>query len=158
MMAEENKNANSYDGRDGDGAFLVALPHPWRKPSEDTVLVRPTCTGSPPTPLAKPSEDTVFQTPVFVWGKRIMVNIEGGKKNSLSIESDAQPDKKNRGRAMRVTLPCEWGRHCSTVAASPKHGTARCLSPPTNTTFVEWGGGNRLCSPWRRPSTALQIT
>ncbi len=29
MMAEENKNANSYDGRDGDGAFLVALPHPW---------------------------------------------------------------------------------------------------------------------------------
>jgi len=30
MMAEENKNADSYDGRDGDGAFfLVALPHPW---------------------------------------------------------------------------------------------------------------------------------
>ena len=30
MMAEENKNADSYDGRDGDGAFfLVALLHPW---------------------------------------------------------------------------------------------------------------------------------
>ena len=26
------------------------------KPSEDTVLVHPTCTGSPPTSLAKPSE------------------------------------------------------------------------------------------------------
>ena len=29
MMAEENKNADAYDGRDGDEAFLVALPHPW---------------------------------------------------------------------------------------------------------------------------------
>jgi hypothetical protein len=61
---------------------------------------------------------------------------------------------------MRITLPRAWRRHCSTVAASPKHGTARCLSPPKNTPCVEWGGeGNRLCSPWRRPpSTALQFT
>jgi len=29
MMAEENKNADSYDGRDGDGASLIALLHPW---------------------------------------------------------------------------------------------------------------------------------
>ncbi len=29
MMAEDNKHADSYDGRDGDEAFLVALPHPW---------------------------------------------------------------------------------------------------------------------------------
>ena len=50
------------------------------------------------------------------------------------------PTTKNRGRAMRVTLPCEWGRHCSTVAASPKHGTARCLSSPKTTPFMEWGG------------------
>ena len=70
-----------------------------------------------------------------------MVNIEGGKKNYHQLKAMHNPTKKNRGRAMRVTLPCEWGRHCSTVAASPKHGTARCLSPPTNTTFVECGGG-----------------
>ena len=55
------------------------------------------------------------------------------------------PTRKNRGRAMRVTLFCEWGRHCSTLAASPKHSTARCLSPPTNTTFVECGRGGTGC-------------
>ena len=103
-------------------------------------------------------ECTQFQTPVFVWGKRIMVNIEGGKKNYHQLKAMHNPTKKNRGRAMRVTLPCEWGRHCSTMAASPKHGTARCLSPPKNPPFVEWGGGNRLCSLWHRPSTALHIT
>ena len=83
----------------------------------------------------------------------------GHKKNYHQLKAMHNPTRKNRGRAMRVTLFCEWGRHCSTLAASPKHSTARCLSPPTNTTFVECsGGGNRLCSPWRRPSTALQIT
>ena len=46
---------------------------------------------------------------------------------------------------MRVTLPREWGRHCSTVVASPKHGTARCLSPPKNTPCVEWGGRETGC-------------
>ena len=42
---------------------------------------------------------------------------------------------------MRVTIPCEWGRPCSTVAASPKHCTGFRLSPPANTTFVECEGG-----------------
>jgi hypothetical protein len=29
MMAEENKKCRFFDGRDGDEAFQVALPHPW---------------------------------------------------------------------------------------------------------------------------------
>ncbi len=43
MMAEENKKCRFFDGRDGDEAFLVALPHPWlvsqvqvRQPPEGT--------------------------------------------------------------------------------------------------------------------------
>ena len=44
---------------------------------------------------------------------------------------------------MHVTLPREWGRHCSTVSASPKHGTARCLSPPKKNTLSGMGGGGK---------------
>jgi len=77
MMAEENKNADSYDGRDGDSRT------------------------------------------VFVWGKTILVNIEGEiQKNFHSQLREVQPEKRNdRWRAGHVTLTCEWGRHCSTVAS-----------------------------------------
>ena len=51
MMAEENKNADSYDGRDGDSRT------------------------------------------VFMWGKAILVNIEGEIK--ISIERGATGGKKN---------------------------------------------------------------
>ena len=80
MMAEENKIANSYGGRDGDSRT------------------------------------------VFVWEKTILVNIEGEIKKIIP-----QQYKTNTtgGRARHVTLPCEWGSHRLTVAAPPKHGTAR---------------------------------
>jgi hypothetical protein len=136
MMAEENSNVDSYDGRDG-----------------------------------------VSQT-VFVWGETILVNIEGEIQNIITSQlREVQPDKKyGRGRAGRVTLPGEWGRHCSTVAshlawrrrnhpwwnmgggqgvftvALTKHGTTHHLSPPPkNPRFMEWGGGWG-CSPWLHPS------
>ena len=82
------------------------------------------------------------------------------RHSTLPIPPSKNHKKNMTGGESRghVTLRCEWRSNYLTVAASPKHGTARCLSPPTNTTFVECGGGNRLCSPWRRPSTALQIT
>ena len=62
MMAEENKNASSYDGRDGDSRT------------------------------------------VFVWGKTILVNIEGEIQKIIP-----QQYKTNMtgGRAGHVTLPCE---------------------------------------------------
>ena len=62
MMAEENKNANSYDGRDGDSRT------------------------------------------VFVWGKTILVNIEGEiqKKYSLSIERGATKQKNMTGGESRA--------------------------------------------------------
>ena len=44
------------------------------------------------------------------------------------------------GKAGHVTLPCEWGSHCLTVAALPKHGTARRLST-TRKTHPSWNGG-----------------
>ncbi len=36
-----------------------------------------------------------FQTPVFVWGKRMMINIEGEIKKNPSKLREVQPDKKN---------------------------------------------------------------
>jgi hypothetical protein len=69
-----------------------------------------------------------------------MVNIEGEKLNIIP-----QQDKTNMtgGKIWHFNLPCEWGSHCLTVAASLKHGTARRLSTtiPKKTPFVEWGGG-----------------
>jgi hypothetical protein len=42
------------------------------------------------------------------------------------------------------------------TVASPKHGTAHRLPPPPRKTHASWnGGGGWVCSPWRRPSTAL---
>jgi hypothetical protein len=53
MMAEENKNANSYDGHDGDSRT------------------------------------------VFVWGKTILVNIEGEIHNNIHSQlREVQPEKK----------------------------------------------------------------
>jgi hypothetical protein len=44
------------------------------------------------------------------------------------------------GRAGHVTLPCEWGSKCLTVAASTKYGNARRLSTPRKT-HTSWNGG-----------------
>jgi hypothetical protein len=70
------------------------------------------------------------------------------------------------GGAGGVHRGVDQERHCK----SPNHplmsggksrlsklGTARPLSPPKNTPIVEWGGGDRGCSLWRRPRTALQV-
>ena len=139
-----------------------------------------------------------------------MVNIEGEKLNIIP-----QQDKTNMtgGKIWHFNLPCEWGSHCLTVAASlklgtarrlsttiqkkntlpgmgggkevfvespkhstarhlsppyppthvrekstlPKHGTARPLTPPTNPPFVEWGGGQGVFTVARLPRTALQV-
>ena len=95
MMAEENKNADSYDGRDGDSRT------------------------------------------VFVWGKTILVNIEGKIQKIIP-----QQYKTNMtgGRAGHATLPCEWGSKCLTVAASTKHGHAHRLSTPQKE-LTSWNGG-----------------
>ena len=54
MMAEENKNANSFDGRDGDSRT------------------------------------------VFVWGKTILVNIEGKIQKIIHSQlREVQPEKKD---------------------------------------------------------------
>ena len=113
---------------------------------------------------------------VFVWGKIIMVNIEGEKQNIIP-----QQYKTNmtRGRAGHVTLPCEWGSKCGGV------DQARTCTPliyprKKKSHFVEWGGGKgvftvvspkngtacRLTTPLppllsgknqRSPSTALHV-
>jgi hypothetical protein len=66
-----------------------------------------------------------------------LVNIEGEIQKIIP-----QQDKTNMtgGKAGHVTLPCEWGSHCLTVAALPKHGTARRLST-TRKTHPSWNGG-----------------
>ena len=45
------------------------------------------------------------------------------------------------GRAGHVTLPCEWGSKCLTVAALTKHGHARRLSTPRKKKHPSWNGG-----------------
>ena len=96
-----------------------------------------------------------------------MVNIEGEIQKIIHSQlREVQPKKNDRWRAGRVTLPCEWGRHCSTMAshlawrrkkrkpsidggggeggftvALTKHGTTRCLSPPKIPPLVEYGVG-----------------
>ena len=91
MMAEENKNADAYDGRDGDEAFLVALPvSGYVFQDVCRINTRGAVANSTRAPKrgwvlrGVVSECTQFQTPVFVWGKRIMVNIEGGKKITIN--------------------------------------------------------------------------
>jgi hypothetical protein len=86
-----------------------------------------------------------------------MVNIEGEKLNIIP-----QQDKTNMtgGKIWHFNLPCEWGSHCLTVAASLKHGTARRLSTtiPKKTPFVEWGGGKEVFVESPKHGTARHLS
>ena len=62
--------------------------------------------------------------------------------------------KNSTARRLATPLPPSHVREKSTL---PKHSTARPLSPPKKPPIVEWGGGDRGCSPWRRPRTPLQV-
>ena len=85
---------------------------------------------------------------MFVWGKTIMVNIEGEKQNII------RKTKMTGGRARHVSGSLAQARYCT---PSPKHGTARRLSTP-QTTHPSWnGGGDRGCLPWRRLRTAQHV-
>ena len=122
-----------------------------------------------------------FHKAVYVWEKTIMINIEGKIQKIIPSQlREVHSDKKNdRGGGGLVTLPCEWGRHCSTVALHlawrrrthpSRNGGGRggvhrgvaqawhCMSPipPKEPTLRGMGGGGRGCSPWRRPSTDVR--
>jgi hypothetical protein len=62
--------------------------------------------------------------------------------------------KHSTARHLSPPYPPTHVREKSTL---PKHGTARPLTPPTNPPFVEWGGGQGVFTVARLPRTALQV-
>ena len=90
MMAEENKNASSYDGRDGDSRT------------------------------------------VFVWGKTILVNLEGEIQKKYSVPNFMSGNNQHCPSTHGTAHPlCKGGgEQGGFTMALPKNGTASCLSPP----------------------------
>jgi hypothetical protein len=81
------------------------------------------------------------------------------KKNTLrgmggGKEVFVESPKHGTARHLSPPYPPTHVREKSTL---PKHGTARPLTPPTNPPFVEWGGGQGVFTVARLPRTALQV-
>ena len=83
MMAEENKNCTALPSLSlllGSGCVFQDVCRIKTRGALPTQLVHLRGGGS----CAIVSESTQFQTPIFVWGKRIMVKIEGTKKITIN--------------------------------------------------------------------------